>query len=80
MEKGNPFDLIMVDLKIDDGIGGIETVRTIRKFDPNLISIVSSGELSSDMLNNFRKYGFSALLEKPFNLENLKNVVEEVLA
>lgn len=80
MEKGNPFDLIMVDLKIDDGIGGIETVRTIRKFDPNLISIVSSGELSSDILNNQTKYGFSALLEKPFNLENLKNVVEEVLA
>lgn len=80
MEEGNPFDLIMVDLKIENGIGGLETVRTIRKFDPNLKSIVSSGELSDDMLNDCTKYGFSALLEKPFKLEILKSTVEKVLA
>ena len=80
MEKGNPFDLILVDLNIDKGIGGIEAVRTIREFDPNIKAIVVSGQLPSEITQHPAKYGFDSFLEKPFKLESLKNIIEKVFA
>ena len=80
MKKGNAFDLILVDLIIDEGMGGIETVATIREFDPNVKAIAISGELPDEIKEDLAKYGFDSYLEKPFKLEILKNTIEKVLA
>jgi len=79
MKKGNTFDLIIVDLIIDGGIGGIETIGSIRAFDPNVKAIVISGELPDDIREDHTKYGFDSFLEKPFQIENLKSAIEKVL-
>ncbi len=80
MKKGNTFDLILVDLIIDRGIGGIETIEVIRKFDPNVKAIVISGELPEEIKEDHTKYGFDSFLEKPFQIEILKSAIEKVLA
>ena len=80
MKKGNTFDLILVDLIIDVGIGGIETIEVIREFDPNVKAIVISGELPEEIREDHTKFGFDSFLEKPFQIENLKSVIEKVLA
>jgi len=79
MKKGNTFDLILVDLIIDGGIGGIETIEVIRKFDPNVKAIVISGELPEEIKEDHTKYGFDSFLEKPFQIEILKSAIEKVL-
>lgn len=79
MKKGNGFDLILVDLIIDEGIGGIETIEVIRKFDPNVKAIVISGELPEEIKEDHTKYGFDSYLEKPFQIEILKSAIEKVL-
>ena len=80
MKKGNTFDLILVDLIIDGGIGGIETIEVIRKFDPNVKAIIISGELPEEIKEDHTKYGFDSFIEKPFKIEILKSVIEKVLA
>ena len=79
MKKGNGFDLIIVDLIIDRGIGGMETIEVIRKFDPNVKAIVISGELPEEIKEDHTKYGFDSFLEKPFQIEILKSAIEKVL-
>jgi two-component system cell cycle sensor histidine kinase/response regulator CckA len=74
------FDLVMMDLVIPNGVGGQDAVHTIKKIDPEARVIASSGHLEHPVMLDHRKFGFSAVLEKPYKLEKLQQVIENVLA
>jgi CheY-like chemotaxis protein/anti-sigma regulatory factor (Ser/Thr protein kinase) len=75
-----PFDIVMMDLVIPNGVGGQDAVHTIRKIDPNARVIASSGHLEHPVMLDHAKFGFSAVLEKPYKLEKLQQVIERVAA
>ena len=74
------FDIVMMDLVIPNGVGGQDAVHTIKKIDPNARVIASSGHLEHPVMLDHQKFGFSAVLEKPYKLEKLQQVIEGVLA
>ena len=74
------FDIVMMDLVIPNGVGGQDAVHTIKKIDPNARVIASSGHLEHPVMLDHAKFGFSAVLEKPYKLEKLQQVIEAVLA
>ncbi|MEO0446662.1 MAG: ATP-binding protein, partial [Verrucomicrobiota bacterium] len=43
LTKGSPYDLLIVDLTIENGMGGVEAMSHLRKLDPNVLALVSSG-------------------------------------
>jgi len=73
------FDIVMMDLVIPNGVGGQDAVHTIKKIDPNARVIASSGHLEHPVMLDHAKFGFSAVLEKPYKLEKLQQVIEAVL-
>jgi two-component system cell cycle sensor histidine kinase/response regulator CckA len=75
-----PFDVVLMDLVIPNGVGGQDAVHTIRKIDPNAKVIASSGHLEHPAMTDFRKFGFVAVLEKPYKLERLQQVINNVIA
>jgi CheY-like chemotaxis protein len=75
----SPFTAVIVDLTVPDGMGGEETVRHILKNDPNAKVIVSSGYSEDPIMANFRKYGFSGIVSKPYQLKELQQVLAEVV-
>ena len=77
--EGNPFDVVMMDLVIPDGVGGQEAAPTIRQIDPQARIIASSGHLDHPVMKDHRQYGFTAVLEKPYKLERLQQVIESVI-
>jgi two-component system cell cycle sensor histidine kinase/response regulator CckA len=77
--EGHPFDVVMMDLVIPDGLGGQEAAPTIRKIDPDARIIASSGHLDHPVMMDHRQYGFTAVLEKPYKLERLQQVIESVI-
>ena len=74
-----PFDVVMMDLVIPNGVGGQDAVHTIRKIDPQARVIASSGHLDHKVMTDHTKFGFSAVLEKPYKLEKLQQVIETVI-
>ena len=40
---GSPFDIVILDLSVASGLGGKETIEQLRKFDPDVKAIVSTG-------------------------------------
>ncbi len=78
--KGEPFDVVMMDLVIPNGIGGQEAAPTIKQIDPHAKIIASSGHLDHPVMKDHRKYGFTAVLEKPYKLERLQQVIDGVIA
>lgn len=78
-EKGHPFDLVICDLTIEDGQGGVETMRRLAEIDPAVLSIVSSGYSDAPAMADPRGHGFRGVLPKPYAPSQLVEVVGRVL-
>jgi CheY-like chemotaxis protein len=61
-------------------MGGGEAIRRLRDLDHNVKAIVSSGYSEDAIMAKYREYGFVAAVEKPYRLQELSRVLQEVLA
>ncbi len=77
-KKGKPFDVVIVDLTIPGGMGGMETGERILSLDPEAKIIVTSGYSTDPIMARFRDYGFKGRLVKPFKLEELRQVLNSL--
>jgi CheY-like chemotaxis protein len=77
--NGHAFELLILDLTVPGGLGGKEVIELIRKLDPNVPAIVSSGYSSDPVMANFERYGFQASVPKPYEVEQLLAAVERLL-
>jgi len=76
---GHPFDLVILDLLVPEGMNGRETIEKLRAFDPDVKAIVSSGYSNDPVMQNFTSYGFSGRLTKPYRIAEMKNILEEMI-
>ncbi len=80
LTAGTPFDLVIMDLSIPGGMGGATAMELIRQMDPSVRAIVSSGYSDDPIMSRFLDYGFRAVLPKPYQPQELRTLVEELLA
>ncbi len=78
-ENGIPFDSVIMDLTIPGGIGGKEAIQELVLFDPEIKAIVSSGYTTDSIVSDYRKYGFSAFIAKPYKLSELSEILHDVI-
>jgi len=78
LHAGRPFDLVITDLTIPAGMGGKEAVRQMMELDPGVRAIVSSGYPDDPAMQNYRKFGFSGAVAKPYQLQDLERVIQRV--
>ncbi len=76
-EAGQPFDLVIMDLTIVGGMGGKETIAELKKFDPDVKALVSSGYINDSMMTVPQKYGFIDIIAKPYRMEDLSSILKE---
>ena len=74
------LDLVLLDVRMPGG-GGAEVFRTIRAEHPRLVprTVFMSGEITRDMAELVGQ-GHGGVLPKPFDLENLLDTLDGVLA
>ncbi|MCD6533360.1 MAG: cache domain-containing protein [Deltaproteobacteria bacterium] len=78
--KGEPYDLVIVDLTIPGGMGGQETADKIMQLDPAARIVVSSGYANDLVIAQYQDYGFKGRVIKPYQMAELKLELERVLA
>ena len=78
-EEGTPFDVVILDLTVPDGMGGKESMELIRKLDPEARIIVSSGYSNSPVMSRYSEYGFNEVLRKPYTITELRDTVLRAL-
>src|SRR3989304_2542869 len=78
-DSGEPYDLIIMDLTIPGAMGGKEAIERLLRIDPGVKAIVSSGYSNDPILANYRKYGFSGVVKKPYRIAELSQIVYEVI-
>jgi len=77
-ETGEPFSLVILDLVVPDGMGGEEAAAGILQMDPSARIIVSSSFTSNAGMLHCREYGFCGILNKPYKVEDIQQVLGEV--
>ena len=70
---------MIIDLTIRGGMGGKETIAELLELDKKVNAIVVSGYSSDSVMNDCKAYGFKGCIKKPYNLEQLANVLNKVV-
>ncbi len=78
-EGTSPFDAVILDLTIQGGMGGEEVLEHLKKIDPGVRAIVSSGYSDVPIVANPSEHGFCAAVPKPYDVQKLSQVLAEVL-
>jgi len=79
LEAGRHYDTVILDLTVKVGMDGREAIGKLRYLDPEVRAILSSGNLSAPIMHDYRSYGFCDVLKKPYDLEDLRAVLDRVL-
>jgi len=78
-KRGTPFDVVILDLTIPNGMGGEDAIKELLGINPQVKVIVSSGYSNSNVLSNYAKYGFKGRISKPFLMKTLETEVFNIL-
>lgn len=78
METGRPYAVVFMDLTIPGGMGGKTAMKKLLEIDPDVKGIVTSGYSNDPILAYYREYGFCGVVEKPFSLDALSEILERV--
>jgi PAS domain S-box-containing protein len=70
-KNGRPFGAVLLDLTIPGGMGGKETVKQLAHIDPEVKAIVSSGYADDPIMADYKNFGFSSVVSKPYDIEKL---------
>ena len=76
---GRGFDAVLLDLTVSGGMGGVETAARLKELDPSSKLIVSSGYSDAPVMSDFARYGFDAVIPKPWTATQVSEVFRRVL-
>lgn len=77
--SGRPFDLLIMDLTVQGGMGGKQVVSELRALYPDVKAVVSSGYSGDSVMADYKKYGFCGVVPKPYTHAALTSAVKKAL-
>ena len=80
LKQGNPFDAVILDLTIPEGMGGKKCIRKLKEIDPEVKAIVSSGYSDDPIMTTPEEFGFKAVIAKPYKIQALSSVLRETIS
>ncbi len=76
--RGRPFDIVMLDLCIPGGPGGMETLAALQQLNPQVVAILASG--SGVDARAAGQAGFAGVLIKPFKMAELVHMLDQLVS
>ena len=78
-EKGQPFSAVVLDLHVQGGMGGRETIKKLLEIDPHVKAIIACGYSDDPIVSEFSNYGFCGAVAVPYDLEKMKAILNNLL-
>ena len=78
LTAGRRFDLVILDLTVPGAMGGKETLKHLIQIDPKVKAVVSSGYASDTTVSDFKLFGFSGVLGKPYTLHDMEKMISSL--
>ena len=78
-ESGHPFDAVIIDLTVPGGMGGREAIKKLLEIDAGVKAIVSSGYATDPVMANYKEYGFTDIVTKPYSVGDVEKVLRNII-
>ncbi len=78
MNTSEPYDAVILDLTIPNGMGGMETMKELQTIDPDVTAIVSSGYSNAPVMADHSVYGFAGVMMKPYSITQLSELLRDI--
>jgi PAS domain S-box-containing protein len=79
LKESESFDVVILDLTVQGGMGGKETIQKLKEIDPEVKAVISSGYSNDPVTAHYREYGFSSAITKPYSIDELKKALQSVM-
>ncbi len=76
---GRGFDLVLMDLTVMGGMGGLEAARLLKEAHPEARIVVASGYSQDPVLSSPADYGFDGFLVKPYDIDELAAMISRIV-
>ncbi len=76
-ESGEKFDVVILDLTVQGGMGGDKAIQKLIVIDPDVKAIISSGYVDAPVIRDHKQYGFMDAILKPYRLRQLQKILEK---
>ena len=80
LDSNEPFDAVILDLEVKEGMGGRETMQKLLSLDPHIKAIICSGYTDDPVVSHHADYGFKDALTKPHKVEELDAMLRRIIA
>ncbi len=75
----NKYKIALLDLTVPGGMGGKQTVKVLKKIDPGIITIATSGYSNDPIMSDYLQHGFDGVISKPYTLDELTKVLGSLI-
>jgi two-component system, cell cycle sensor histidine kinase and response regulator CckA len=72
-------DLVLMDMTMDPGLNGLETLRRIFTFKPNQRAVIASGFTESELIQEALQLGARAYLKKPYTIASIAKAIKRAM-
>jgi signal transduction histidine kinase/CheY-like chemotaxis protein len=80
MHMGKPISAVLMDMTLPGGMSGDETVQEIRRLDPSVRPVATSGYFEDGASEQLMGRGYVGVLPKPYTAEKLSKVMAAALS
>jgi PAS domain S-box-containing protein len=78
-DAGKGYSIVILDLFVADGMGGVEAARRILDIDPQACLIASSGYAHDPAIAEYQPLGFCGAIAKPYSTDELAQTIKKAL-
>ncbi len=72
---GHSYDLVLLDLLVEGGMGGIEAAAGLAELSPETILVAMVEEDDHEVMHNPEAFGFVTAVEKPFSIDTVQTLL-----
>lgn len=78
--SGKHYIGVILDLTVQQGMGGLATLKRLKAINPDVYTVVASGASRETIQSQYQDQGFSDSLPKPFRFQNVADCVARMKA
>lgn len=79
LDSTSQFDLVLLDMTLPGGLDGEEVLLELRRIDPAVTVIATSGYFEDGPTHDLIEMGFAGVLAKPYSMDSLAITVDQAL-
>jgi len=78
-EENRPFDALILDLIVPGDLGGQEVLQKLNAQGLSAKAIAASGFSNETIMSEYKRYGFCAMISKPYKIKELDEMIQKII-